>query len=54
MNNLPNIERKCRNVDSFLAFLLFVCLLFTTSYGSADISGACYLLNRPLNSIFAS
>ena len=26
MNNLPNIKRKGRNVHSFLAFLLFVCL----------------------------
>lgn len=26
MNNLPNTRRKCKNVHSFLAFLLFVCL----------------------------
>lgn len=36
MNNLPNTERKCRNVDSFLAFLLFVCLLFTAPYVRAQ------------------
>lgn len=27
MNNLPNTERKCRNVDSFLAFLLIRMLV---------------------------
>ena len=26
MNNLPNSKRKSRNIHSFLAFLLFVCL----------------------------
>lgn len=36
MNNLPNTERKCRNVDSFLAFLLLVCLLFTAPYVRAQ------------------
>lgn len=36
MNKLPNTERKCRNVDSFLAFLLFVCLLFTAPYVRAQ------------------
>lgn len=29
MNNLPNTRRKCKNVHSFLAFLLFVCLAIT-------------------------
>ena len=28
MNILPNSKRKSRNVYSFLAFLLFVCLSF--------------------------
>ena len=28
MNILPNFKRKSGNVYSFLAFLLFVCLLF--------------------------
>ena len=28
MNILPNCKRKSRNVYSFLAFLLFVCLPF--------------------------
>ena len=37
MNNLPNTERKCRNVDSFFSFfLLFVCLLFTAPYVRAQ------------------
>ena len=36
MNNLPNIKRKGRNVHSFLAFLLFVCLSSLPCYIQAQ------------------
>lgn len=36
MNNLPNIKRKVRNVHSFLAFLLFVCLSSLSNYIQAQ------------------
>ena len=36
MNNLPNSKRKSRNIHSFLAFLLFVCLSSLPHYIQAQ------------------
>ena len=42
MNNLPNTERKCRFIFSFL---LFVCLLFTAPYVRAQETRSITLRN---------
>lgn len=41
MNNLPNSKRKSRNIHSFLAFLLFVCLSLMPDQAQAQKEKNC-------------